>query len=61
MTVPINMVLALDIERIILNAAVTGQIVATTTLPIPEPSTWLLSSVGVVGLLAVGRRRLWRH
>lgn len=55
--VPINMVLALDIEGIILNAGVTGQVVAYSV--VPEPSTFVMFGLGAMGLAvsAIRKRR----
>ncbi|CAL1125265.1 unnamed protein product [Cladocopium goreaui] len=55
MIIPINMVLALDIEGIILNAGVTGQVVAYSV--VPEPSTFVMFGLGAVGLAVTAIRK----
>ncbi len=56
LTIPINMVLALDISGIVLNASVTGQVVAYAT--VPEPSSFALLGLSGIGLaVQVYRRR----
>lgn len=59
-TIPIllNLVIPLDdAGTYILNAQATGTIVATAEIPIPEPSTLAMAGIGMVGLMAVARRR----
>jgi len=59
-TIPIllNLVIPLDdAGTYVLNAQATGTIVATAEIPIPEPSTLAMAGIGMVGLMAVARRR----
>lgn len=57
----INMPLSFDLDGIVLNASITGQIVAFTTLvPVPEPSSVIMASFAALGLCWAGRRRFRR-
>jgi len=53
-TIPLNIPIAIDVDGIILNASLTGQIVAVA---IPEPSTLMMAGVGLVSLGVYARRR----
>jgi hypothetical protein len=63
-TIPVllNLVIPLDdTNTYVLNAQATGQIVATAEVPIPEPSTFAMAGLGVVGLMLAARRKLGRQ
>lgn len=60
LTIPVLLPLAYDLgDGIILTLNVTGQIVATAT--IPEPSTFMMAGVGLVSLGICARRRFRRR
>jgi hypothetical protein len=63
-TIPVllNLVIPLDdTNTYVLNAQATGQIVATAEVQIPEPSTFAMAGLGVVGLMLAARRKLGRQ
>lgn len=59
LTLTVNMPLVFDLDGVILNGSVTGQIVAFATL-VPEPSTIAMAGIAALGLCFAGRRRFRR-
>ncbi len=54
-TIPVNVGIPIDLNGIIITGTLDGIIVATFV--VPEPSSLVMLSISLVGLVAIGRRR----